>query len=254
MSSTRRERLDPDRVGERAAVERPQLGDAAHEVHERRAGARRRRRTTTTSLVDRVVERGEVGRRDEVERATAPARRARPPASPRDDRALGGSTTWNSLPTFSRPLAIEITTLPGERVGVLARWWRPRRLPRRRDHDQVGRVARLGVVAGTSVRRDRPTRSRSVSTTASRPGGSSRDPHSTSWPTLASRAASPLPAGPVAPRHSDPHRRELATTRAGGSEPAGRRAAPGASRVSGDAVGAEEDAQLGEEAVAGSTK
>src|SRR5262245_12423743 len=107
-------------------------------------------------------------------------------------------------------------------------------------------LAASSLVPASSPSTRGPHSSRSSETTASE-RLCSREPATTVCPTLASRAARPRPAGPVAPStpmftgavwHEAPRRPDSRISAAVPPE-------------SGDAVGAEEDAELGEEAVAG---
>ena len=110
----------------------------------------------------------------------------------------GGSTALNSLPCFTRLFAIDTTILPCEPIGVLVHG-RDRRVGvHREDHDR--RVARPRVVARMQVRDPVAPLSCSSSATRCFALSTAREPNSTSCPTLASRAARPLPAGPVAPK------------------------------------------------------
>ena len=91
MSSAAANASMPTRVGERAGVERAQVGDAVDQVEHDAAGRVVVAGDEHVARRASCVEVAERGRRDEVEARRRPRRRAPRPA-PRRDRALGGTT------------------------------------------------------------------------------------------------------------------------------------------------------------------
>ena len=159
-----------------------------------RARRPRRRRGRRSSSV--VVEVGERRRRDEVERGDDVR-------IGRDGLDLGGDRARG------RHHGDELAALLDEAVGHRdhglarelrrrgrARW--PPRHPRRWRARRGRRRRRRGWCRRSRPATRSPHCSRSSSTTLGA-RSRSRDPTTTSWPTLASRAAIPRPAGPVPP-------------------------------------------------------
>ena len=207
----------PDRVGERAGVERPQVGDAVDQVEDGRCG-----RVVVADdehvARERLVEVGERGRRDEVERGDDLAAGATACTSAAIEPA-GGSTGTNWRPSFSRPLAIEITTLPASCVGVGAWRWPPRR-PRPWPARRARRRRRRGWCRARGPSTRSPQRSRSSSTTCCGPIALPRPDHDLVARRSPSRAAMPRPAGPVPPNTPICMRAELRTARPDPEHPA----------------------------------
>ena len=252
MSSARGERLDADGVGERAGVERAQVRHAVDEVEHDVAGGVVVAADEHVAL-ERRVEVAERGRGDVLERGDDPGA-GRGGLHRLRERALGrqhGHGT-RGRPS-SRPFAIAITALPASCVGVLGRGLRPRR------------PSTVAITTRSAARRPRrwsparasSTRSPHSLVRARRPIASARlrSPVSPTThrrgpaPTARRDRRGPGPAGPGArPRHPDLASASSFGMHAARPEP-GRRETAGS--ASGDAVGAEEDAELGEEAVAG---
>ena len=146
--------------------------------------------------VDRFVDVSELGRREMVERGDDSAARHR-------GLHVGGHTAprWNEglelLVHAHERVGHRHDDLAGERVAVLLR--RPGGgVPRRGDDDEFA-LGSTGVVAGRQAFGEFVATCSTRSSTVSIARYFDREPMTTSCPMLASRAARPLPAGPVPP-------------------------------------------------------
>src|SRR4051794_37750637 len=108
----------------------------------------------------------------------------------------GGTSGWNSWPTLARALAMEITILPAS--GPATDW----AVAAAASHG-VAITTRSAVAApllsASSMARSRPSQRSHSRSRTSRALYLDREPSTTSNPTDDNRAASELPAGPVAP-------------------------------------------------------
>ena len=182
-----------------AGVERAQPGILAHDLGDG-VGGRRVVGADQHVAVDRLVEVAELLGRQVVEgRGDAGSRAPRPARCAATD-PRGGTSGWNSLPTRTSALAIEMTTLPAAGARPTCAVVR-RAVPRRGDDDDVG-VGRAPRCRRTSIGEVAVgPAGRGCSSTVSIARYFEREPIDD---VVADRrqagARAPLPAGPVPPR------------------------------------------------------